>query len=279
MSFDEHLELHATDSPTRWRCTYSPFVLTQRGNLQGGAGLAISLRAAELVTGRPAVWATAQYLAFAAGRDPVDVDVSIEVEGHQTTQARCVLSRHGREVLTAHVALGAKDFGPGGTWVERPLVPPPDACAAYRFLEPGKGDMADITELRLAYGRQLDEMRGEPGGSSSAWWCRVSYGRHVPSVGELAFVGDLLPVGFSEPYGRLYSGTSIDNTLRIGTRAATGWILLDCRIEHVSGGYGAGRMHLWSEDGALLATASQTVAMRLSSSPELETHKLNRPTV
>ena len=34
--------------------------------------------------------------------------MTIEVAGHNTTQARCVLSRDGQEVLTAHGALGSR---------------------------------------------------------------------------------------------------------------------------------------------------------------------------
>lgn len=270
MSFDGHFTLQATDESGRWTCAYSPFVLTPGRNLQGGAGLAAAVMATETAAGRPVVWATAQYLSFAAGRDPVDLEVTLEVEGHRTTQARCVLSRDGTEVLTAHMALGSRTFVPGGTWVDRPVLRTPDECEPFRFFTPGNGDLGDIVEMRLAYGRQISDLLGRPGGAAMAFWCRVAYGRHVPTVGELAFIGDFMPIAFSEPYGKRYAGTSIDNTLRVGARVETEWVLLDCRLEQVVGGFGHGRAHLWSEDGSLLGTATQTVSMRMSDTERLE---------
>jgi acyl-CoA thioesterase II len=278
MAFEQHLTILPTDSPTRFTCEYSPFVLTPRGTLQGGAGLAAALMATEVVTGRPTVWAAAQYLAFAAGREPVQLDVTVEVEGHHTTQARCVLSRNGTEVLTTHAALGSKPFSPGGTWVERPLVPGPDECEPFRFFAKGKFDLGDIVELRLAHGRQIRDLLGRPGGGNTAFWCRVSYGRHPVGVGELAFIGDLLPLAFCEPYGLMYAGTSIDNTIRVGARVETEWVLLDCRMEQVASGFGYGHAYLWSQDGDLLGTASQTMAMRMETRDEVSTAQLNRPT-
>jgi len=261
--FDDLLTLRPTDAPNRWICEFSSHVLTPRGTLQGGAGLAAALLATERVAGRPTFWATAQYLSFASGTAPVELEVTIEAAGHNTTQARCVLLREGVEVLTAHAALGSRPFGPDATWVDRPVVPPPDDCPPFDFFAADRGDLGEITELRLASGRQIRDLKGEPGGSTTAFWCRLSLGRHAVGVGELAFIGDLLPLGFCEPYGAPYAGTSIDNTIRVGQRTETEWVLIDCRMEQVANGFGYGRAHLWSEDGLLLGTASQTMVMRI----------------
>jgi acyl-CoA thioesterase len=43
----------------------------------------------------------------------------------------------------------------------------------------------------------------------------------------------------------------------------TEWVLLDIRIHAVAHGFGHGVVHLWSEDGTLLATASQSTIVRL----------------
>jgi acyl-CoA thioesterase len=40
-------------------------------------------------------------------------------------------------------------------------------------------------------------------------------------------------------------------------------VLCDIHIHALLGGYGQGTAFLWSEDGALLATASQSIAVRL----------------
>ena len=262
--FDELFKLQPTASPTRWVCEYPRLVLTPRNTLQGGAGLAAALLATEAVVGRPTVWATAQYLSFAEGTEPVELEVAVEVAGHMTTQARCVVTRHGVEILTAHIALGVRPFGPDRTWVTPPVVPPPLECPPFDYFVGGRGDLGDLTDIRLALGRQTRELRGSPGGSNSARWCRVTPARHVVGVGEIAFIGDLLPMSFCEPYGAEYHGSSIDNTVRFGCRAETEWVLLDCRLEQVANGFGHGHAYLWSEDGQLLGTASQTMVMRIA---------------
>ena len=43
----------------------------------------------------------------------------------------------------------------------------------------------------------------------------------------------------------------------------TEWVLCDIRIHALVGGYGQGTAFLWSENGDLLATASQSIAVRL----------------
>jgi acyl-CoA thioesterase len=43
----------------------------------------------------------------------------------------------------------------------------------------------------------------------------------------------------------------------------TEWVLCDIRIQALAGGYGQGVAYLWSESGSLLATASQSMSVRL----------------
>ena len=80
----------------RFSWTPPQLLFTPANTLQGGAGLGAAIAAMEHVAGRPTIWATAQYLSFAVGSEVIDIAVTVEVAGHNTTQARCVLSRHGR---------------------------------------------------------------------------------------------------------------------------------------------------------------------------------------
>jgi len=43
----------------------------------------------------------------------------------------------------------------------------------------------------------------------------------------------------------------------------TEWVLCDIRIDAVVDGYGHGNANLWSQNGSLLATASQSMSVRL----------------
>jgi acyl-CoA thioesterase len=55
---------------------------------------------------------------------------------------------------------------------------------------------------------------------------------------------------------------SLDNTLRVVQLRPAEWVLCDIRMHAVFGGYAQGVAHLWSQDGELLATASQSFVIR-----------------
>ena len=63
-------------------------------------------------------------------------------------------------------------------------------------------------------------------------------------------------------------GNSLDNTLRIVEPVATDWVLLDIRVQAVERGFGHGLVHMFAEDGTLLATASQSCIVRYWKGPE-----------
>jgi acyl-CoA thioesterase len=242
----------------------SPLLLTPADTLQGGAGLGAALAAMQTATGRPVIWATAQYLSFAIGMDPIDIAVTIEVTGRNTTQARCVLSRDGDEILTAHAALGTREFELEGVWVAPPEVPEPDECAPYRFFARGRGHLGDRAEFRLALGRQLDDIErdGARGDGSFALWVRCWDGARPATVSDLAFVGDFMPLGFADATGHPYAGNSLDNTIRVGNLVDTEWILLSVHVQQVANGFGYGRAELWSDDRTLLGEVSQSAILR-----------------
>jgi acyl-CoA thioesterase II len=229
-----------TPTDNRNRFTWSPSALlyTPANSLQGGAALGAATTAIEAVTGRPTVWATAQYLSYAVGTEPLDLEVAIEVAGHNTTQARCVVSRDGREILTAHAA-----------------------CERYRYFDHDRG-LGALVEHRLALGRQLHEVAGQQGSGHSALWIRSWLGPRMVTTADIAFIGDFMPMGFADALGAPYAGNSLDNTIRIGELAATEWILLSTHIDQVVNGFGRGRAELWTEDGTLLGDVSQTAVMR-----------------
>ena len=263
-----------TCGPTSYRWTPLDELFTPIGLLQGGAGLGAAIAAMEHASGRPVVWATAQYLSFAAGAGPIDLHVTIEVAGHNTTQARCVVAREGHEILTAHAALGSRDFPLAGTWCSLPVVSPPDACPPVAFFERGKAlattQIARTVEFRLAHGRQIDEIEAE-GGRSDGWfamWVRWPRGDPVTAA-DLAFIGDFLPTAFADAAGGPYVGNSLDNTIRIGRLVPTAWVLLSIQVQQVTRGFGYGRAELWSQDGVLLGEVSQSVVMRAYTNVDL----------
>ena len=76
-----------------------------------------------------------------------------------------------------------------------------------------------------------------------------------------AYMADMVPMSVAHACGVLAGGTSLDNSIRIGTFVETDWVLLDLRPHLAVGDYGHGAAHVWSRDGHLMATASQTASM------------------
>ena len=85
MDAREFLGLEATHNPHRWVLPIEPRVCTGHSFLFGGCGLGAAIAALEGTTGRPVVWAAAQYLSYAHPPEKMDIDVVLSVNGKHTT--------------------------------------------------------------------------------------------------------------------------------------------------------------------------------------------------
>jgi hypothetical protein len=100
----------------------------------------------------------------------------------------------------------------------------------------------------------------DPGPGRVCPWLRRSDGGPVtPALA--GYLADLVPLSIVRGCGVTGAGTSLDNTIRIGAAAETEWILLDLRPNLAVGSYGHGIANVWTEDGHLLAVASQTASL------------------
>ncbi len=82
------------------------------------------------------------------------------------------------------------------------------------------------------------------------------------SAGSLAILGDYVPMGIWQALGQPTMSNSLDNTLRMLQVVPTEWVLLEIEVDGVHHGFGHGKVHLWAEDGTLMATASQSSIVR-----------------
>jgi acyl-CoA thioesterase len=256
------LGLEPTEDPTRFRLPVVDGICTGGRFLFGGAGLAAGVVALEQASGRPLVWATAQYLSFARPPSVLDVDVTLAVVGNQITQGRVVMRDDGQEIITMQGALGERPLDIGGQWAEMPVVPAPDDCEGREFRNDPSATISSRIEERVAIGRSPRDMDGTPGDGRAALWARMPELLEM-SPAALAVLGDFVPFGVSQSTGRMAGGNSLDNTLRVATLVPTEWVLLDIRIHAIAHGFAHGLVHLWAEDGTLLATASQSVKVRM----------------
>ena len=257
----EFLGLQSTHNPNRWVLPVVPGLATAGRFLFGGCGLAAAICSMERVTGRPVIWATGQYLSFAMAGEIMDVDVTIATSGHYTTQARVVGHVADREILTVNAALGSRPLEARGQWAVMPEVPRPDECEQRASRWDVRDTIMERMDIRLAKGRQWEELDGKPSvDGNSALWIRMPDLEMSPAT--LAILGDYVPFGIAQALGRWTRANSLDNTLRILNPQRAEWVLLDIRVHGVLDGFGHGLVHLWAEDGTLLATASQSAIVR-----------------
>lgn len=265
-------DLKATHNPHRWYLPVQPGICVgPPGNafMFGGAGLASAVAAVERTTGRPLIWATAQYLSYARPPSIVDLDVWIPAAGKYNTQARVTGHVDDKEILTVNAAVGARPSELSGQWTQRPDVPPPEDCDPVERRRSPEGGLHSRIEVRLAPVRSGTTAGdgAEQANGRTALWVRSREGFCVDSA-MLAIYADLVPSGIAGALGRNAGGNSLDNTLRIRRIVPTDWVLCDIQILGVHGGFGHGAMSLYSQDGELMATASQSLIVRVREGPE-----------
>jgi acyl-CoA thioesterase-2 len=256
------LGIEQGDDPTRWVLPVAPTLCTVGNFLYGGAGLAAALAALEGTTGRETIWASGQFLSYAKPGELLEIEVVTPVSGHQISQARAVARVGDREVLTVNAALGDRPDHPSGQFVEAPDVPTPLNCPLRKHRSASVDAINEKMEVRIAKGRAIADLDGAPSDGQTIMWARV------PDLGDridasaLAIIGDFVPAGVRQALGIRATGKSIDNTLRVVRLVPTDWVLLDIRIHGVDRGFGHGVVHMFAEDGTLIATASQSCILR-----------------
>ena len=245
-----------------WRMRVVPQLTTPGNFLFGGCGLGAALVALEAASGRPTVWATAQYLSYALTGSELQWDVTLAAEGGHVTQGRAVGRVDGKEILTVNAALGKDELDVGGVWASPPVVPPRTSARPDSFRSSSATRSWTASRCGRRGGGPSTRWTGHRATPDSALWARVP-GHLTPSAATLAIFGDYVSGAVSQPIGRRAMGRSLDNTLRMIQLKPTEWVLCDIRIHALVGGYGQGIAFLWSEDGDLLGTASQSIAVRL----------------
>ena len=269
MDSRQFLGLQPTHNPYRWVLPVVPGISTGGGFLYGGCGLAAAVAAMEGTSGRKAVWATAQYLSYAKPGETMDIDVVLAVHGHQITQARALCHVGDREILTVNAALGDRDLVEAGQWETMPTdIPAPHECAERPHVLDWSGTISSRMDQRIVKGREhLEELDGTPGDGQVLLWTRIPEVIEGVDTATLAILGDFVPMGVGQSLGIRGGGNSLDNTIRVGKLVPTEWVLLDIRIHMVQRGFGHGLVHMFAEDGTLLATASQSCIVRFWKEP------------
>lgn len=235
-----------------------------RGSLFGGAGLAAGVAALEQATGKPVVWATGQYVSVTAAGDVIDLDVQLPAIGRTVTQGRVIGHVGDLEIITVLGATGQRKTFVSGVWEEMPDAGHPDD-AELVVRETDGENVHHHVEARIARGMfGFADAVGTPSGDHrTLLWVRMP--EVVLDAAVLAMLGDYMPSALGNAFGRRLNCTSLDNTIRFADSLndadtdPEGWVLCDNRMEFVGNGFAHGSCFMWSRDGRMLATASQSV--------------------
>lgn len=243
----------------RWRMTAHRSLCLgppEAKHVSGGASLASVIAALERETGRPLIYASAQFFASPLCGETFDVELRQTKAGRALTQIQAALTSAGQDLAYVNAALGERDETGSFFWEAAPSVPPPDASPPIPFVRKDAGDLHAELDMRLA----LDP-RATPTGRA-CFWVRTDMDAPV-SAKLLALVADYIPEALHMNIGERAGAVSLDNVIRIIQRAPTPWLLCDIKLSAVSAGLFHGRMHIFAEDGTLLAIAGQSGVVRL----------------
>jgi acyl-CoA thioesterase-2 len=229
----------------------------------GGVGLAAAIVAAERATGRDAVWASAQFLSYARVGDTLELAVEVLNAGRNVSQVRVAATDAGRTILSVNAALGTREGLPEDQWPHPPEMPPPDECVPQPMWPVQDAALMSRLDVRLAPGRYgagpRDGRRSANG--RMVMWMRAKDGTPADAA-LLALFADFVPSGLAAAFGRPGGGNSLDNTVRIARVVPTEWVLCDVRIAAAARGFGHGAIHMYAQDGTLMATGSQSAILR-----------------
>ena len=204
---DPILALQTTGDPLHYRLEVTTGLCVGHPDSQflfGGAGMAAGLAAVEAATGRPTVWAAAQYLSYARPGTLLDFTVEVPVNGKYTTQARVTARDGTKEILTVNAALGDRPGFPEAQWAKMPEVPPPDACPPmdYNWIR-REDDINSRFHQRVAVGR-FGGARAQggpsPDGIARMWVSPRDEATPVDRI-ALGVMADFLPSGVGNALG------------------------------------------------------------------------------
>jgi len=212
----------------------------------GGVGFATAIAALEQATDKPLLWASVQFLSQTVAGACVDIDVDITLPGRNITQAMATVSDGGRVLHRTMAALGARSEPTRQQFLSMPDVPSPTSC-------PVKADNAYAQEGNLLTRFERRTARQSDADGLEYLWVRPVDPLPLTS-GLLAIMADF----FLGAHDRTRGGTSLDNTFRLYRTAPAGWVLNVVQLDGFDRGAVHGSLHQFTEDGGLLAIASQT---------------------
>lgn len=258
------LELSPGAAPGSWGAAVLPHLCVGSGArtfLFGGIALAACIEVMERTSGAPATYASGQFLGAARAGD--ELRFSASGEGGSLHQCFFEASRGGQALVRGIGGCGRRDDAGVYQGTAEPALPAPADCEERSVARQLSSNLQDLFEFRLATGALPDRAGwSAPGGQALACWVRSRNGAPLDRR-LLAVIADCAALAVPGALGRPSSGSSLDNAIRFAASPEGEWALAATRVDSVRDGLVHTRTRLFSEQGALLAVASQTMVLRL----------------
>ena len=266
------LEPHP-DDPDALSFVITPRLCRVDGRFYGGAALAAALTASEAVTGRDALWSSTQLVGVADLEERIRIDVEHLAAGRSADQVQ-VRGTIGERVIFNAVGTTASPRAEGmqGVGQVMPRVAPPEECEPWGATRELAVDHARDSGRPIIGHQLVCDHRDAPlldpaerrAGRMTVWtrftgaW-QAPFAHMTPA--GVGFLADLVPLAVARACGVDGAGTSLDNSLRVGEPVDSEWVLLDVDAHVAVGGFGHGHVHVWSPDGRMLATGTQSARL------------------
>ena len=213
--------------------------------IMGGVAQAVAIEAAEIVTGKPLLWSTIQFVNAGLLNQSIDIEVEALGGGRSISQVLVTLTTDGAVLQKMSAALGGR-LGAERQFVSMPIVASPESCSIKTDLDHNNDqDLIAQFERRIAIEAPDDGL--------GAMWIRSKDALPI-SAGLLAITSDFM-LGL---HPESFRGTSLDNTFRVFSTDPTDWILCVTQMSGFRDGAAMGVTHQFTQDGQLLSVSSQT---------------------
>ena len=230
-------------------------------NPNGGYALLPALRAMLDLAAHPdPLSLTVHFLRPATADCTADVTADVVRTGRSTTNATATLIQDGTARLVAHAVLGdLAEAAPGaapdpGLAPDPPDLPSPDRCIDRREL----GQGVDLPILsRLDVRIRPEQVVPDPSRAAVVeGWIRLADGT-PPDTRWLPLFADAFPPALRTRLGPVGWVPTIELTVHLRRRPASGWVLARFECDDVEGGRMIESGTLWDSAGAVVARCRQ----------------------
>jgi acyl-CoA thioesterase len=233
-----------------------PQLCGEGGILFGGWAMAVMVEVAQAWSGRRVRTLATNFVAPVRVGDELRITVTPLRSGRQLAHCRVDGQVGGIPVLSAAAVVGPPAGRPPRCWTSAPAAPPPELCPERTYRSRTPDSAAALLDVRLA----APEPRPDAGGRALLWARLLA---PVSPEASLALLSDHVPYLVVRSVPDVKHATSVSASVRITGAASTRWTLLDVELASADGAFCVGVLRQWSQDGALVATADQTVRTSL----------------